>query len=34
MRKTPSAIAGFEYVRGPGAKEGRQAGEDKELDCL
>lgn len=33
VRETPSAITGFEYVRGPGAKEGRQpleAGKDKE----
>lgn len=34
VTKTPSATAGFECVRGPGAKEGRQAGRDKELDCL
>lgn len=37
MRETPSVITGFEYVRGPGAKEGRQppeAGKDKEPDSL
>lgn len=37
MRETPSVITGFEYVRGPGAKEGRQppeVGKDKEPDSL